>query len=49
MNLDWVENFNLVGIGEVRKVDQLVADEKVDEDFAKMESSPHLHYCKSLS
>ena len=39
MNLDWAENFNLVGIGEVRKIDQLVADDEVDNIFSKMGSS----------
>ena len=39
MNLDWAENFNLVEIGEVRKIDQLVADDKVEEVFSKMGSS----------
>lgn len=36
MNPDWAENFNLVGIGEVRKIDQLVADDKVNDVNSKM-------------
>ena len=42
MNPDWAENFNLVGIGEVRKIDQLVGNNKVNDVNSKMES--HLTY-----